>query len=40
MKFLIQRRKIVVYVFVPRREIDRVGLTGFLQVIDAIPPDK
>jgi hypothetical protein len=40
MKFLIQRRKIVVYVFVPRSEIDRVGLTGFLQVIDAIPPEK
>lgn len=40
MKFVIQARKVVVYVFVPRREIDRVGLTGFLQVIDAIPPEK
>ena len=40
MKFLVQARKIVPYVFVPRREIDRVGLTGFLQVIDAIPPEK
>jgi hypothetical protein len=40
MKFLVQARKIVPYVFVPRREIDRVGLTGFLQVLDAIPPEK
>ena len=40
MKFLVQAKKIVPYVFVPRHEIDRVGLTGFLQVIDAIPPER
>ena len=40
MKFLVQRRKIVAYVLAPRRELDRVGLTGFLQVIDVIPPEK
>ena len=40
MKFFVQRRKIVAYVLAPRRELDRVGLTGFLQVIDAIPPEK
>lgn len=37
-KFLVQSRSVVVYVFAPRRDLDRVGLTGFLQVIDAIPP--
>ena len=37
-KFLVQSRSVVVYVFAPRGELDRVGLTGFLQVIDAIPP--
>ena len=37
-KFLVQSRSVVVYVFVPRGELDRVGLTGFLQVIDALPP--
>ncbi len=40
MKFVIQAKKVVVYVFAPRRELDRVGLVGFLQVIDAIPPEK
>jgi len=40
MKFLVQSRKIVAYVLVQRRELDRVGLTGFLQVIDVIPPEK
>lgn len=40
MKFLVQRGKIVAYVVAPRRELDRVGLTGFLQVIDVIPPEK
>jgi hypothetical protein len=40
MKFLVQRGKIVAYVLAPRRELDRVGLTGFLQVIDVIPPEK
>jgi hypothetical protein len=40
MKFFVQRRKIVAYVLAPRRELDRVGLTGFLQVIDVIPPEK
>lgn len=40
MKFLVQRKKIVAYSLAPRRELDRVGLTGFLQVIDAIPPEK
>lgn len=38
-KFLVQSRAVVVYVFAPRRDLDRVGLTGFLQVIDAIPPE-
>ncbi len=38
MKFLVQSKKIVAYVVAPRRELDRVGLTGFLQVIDVIPP--
>lgn len=37
-KFLVQSRKVVVYAHAPRKELDRVGLTGFLQVIDAIPP--
>lgn len=37
-KFLVQSRKIVIYAHAPRKELDRVGLTGFLQVIDAIPP--
>lgn len=37
-KYLVQSRKVVVYIFAPRRELDRTGLTGFLQVIDAIPP--
>lgn len=40
MKFLVQQRRIVAWVFAPRRELDRVGLTGFLQVIDAIPPER
>lgn len=40
MKFLVQRKRIVAYVFAPRRELDRVGLTGFLQVIDEIPPER
>jgi hypothetical protein len=40
MKFLVQHRKIVAYVFAPRKELDRVGLTGFFQVIDVIPPEK
>jgi hypothetical protein len=40
MKFLVQRGKIVAYVLAPRRELDRVGLTGFFQVIDVIPPEK
>lgn len=39
-KFLVQRHKIRVYQNAPRKELDRVGLTGFMQVIDAIPPDK
>jgi hypothetical protein len=38
MKYFLQSRSIVAYVFAPRGELDRVGLTGFLQVIDAIPP--
>ncbi len=38
LKFLVQSRKLVVYPNAPREELDRVGLTGFLQVIDAIPP--
>ncbi|MDQ6891497.1 MAG: hypothetical protein M3167_02325 [Acidobacteriota bacterium] len=37
-KYLVQSRSVVAYVFAPRRELDRVGLIGFLQVIDAIPP--
>lgn len=40
MKFLVQSRKIVAYAVAPRHELDRVGLTGFLQVIDAIPPKR
>ncbi len=39
-KYLVQARQIVAYVRAPRNELDRVGLTGFLQVIDAIPPRK
>lgn len=39
-KYLVQRHKIRVLQNAPRKELDRVGLTGFLQVIDAIPPDK
>lgn len=37
-KFLVQTRRIIAYVRAPRDELDRVGLTGFLQVLDAIPP--
>ena len=37
-KYLVQARQIVAYVQASRRELDRVGLIGFLQVIDAIPP--
>ncbi|MFN2385566.1 MAG: hypothetical protein ABR576_04680 [Thermoanaerobaculia bacterium] len=37
-KFLVQTRRIIAYVRAPRAELDRVGLTGFLQVLDAIPP--
>lgn len=37
-KFLVQTRRIIAYVRAPRAELDRVGLVGFLQVIDAIPP--
>lgn len=40
MKFLVQQKRIVAYALAPRRELDRVGLTGFLQVIDAIPPER
>jgi hypothetical protein len=40
MKFLVQGKKIVAYSLAPRRELDRVGLTGFLQVIDSIPPER
>lgn len=39
-KFLVQSRSVVVYVFAARRELDRVGLTGFIQVIDALPPKE
>lgn len=39
-KYLVQSRRIVPYVNAPREELDRVGLTGFLQVIDAIPPER
>lgn len=39
-KFLVQQHKIVVFTNAPRKELDRVGLTGFLQVIDAIPPKR
>lgn len=39
-KYLVQSRRIVPYVNAPRKELDRVGLTGFLQVIDAIPPER
>ena len=39
-KYLVQRHRIRVYPNVPRKELDRVGLTGFLQVIDAIPPKQ
>lgn len=39
-KFLVQRHKIMVFANAPRKELDRVGLTGFLQVIDAIPPKR
>ena len=39
-KFLVQSRSIIAYQNAPRRELDRVGLTGFLQAIDAIPPDR
>lgn len=39
-KYLVQRHKIRVYQNAPRKELDRVGLTGFLQVIDAIPPKQ
>ena len=39
-KYMVQRHKIRVLPNAPRKELDRVGLTGFLQVIDAIPPDK
>lgn len=38
-KYLVQSRRIVPFVNAPRKELDRVGLTGFLQVIDAIPPE-
>ncbi|MEP6994290.1 MAG: hypothetical protein ABI968_07195 [Acidobacteriota bacterium] len=38
MKFFVQSRKIVFYANAPRKELDRVGLTGFMQVIDGIPP--
>lgn len=38
-KFLIQRRFIVAHPRVSREELDRVGLTGFLQVIDVTPPE-
>jgi len=38
-KFLVQTRRIIAYVRAPRSDLDRVGLTGFLQIIDAIPPD-
>ncbi len=40
LKFLVQSRKIVAYPNASRQELDRVGLTGFLQVIDAIPPKR
>ena len=39
-KYLVQSRRVVPYVNAPRKELDRVGLTGFLQVIDAIPPER
>jgi len=39
LKFLVQTKGIVAYVRASRAELDRVGLTGFLQVIDAIPPE-
>lgn len=39
-KYFLQSRSVVAYIFAPRRELDRVGLTGFLQVIDAIPPKQ
>ncbi len=38
MKFFVQSKKIVFYANAPRKELDRVGLTGFMQVIDALPP--
>lgn len=37
-KYLVQSRSIVAYVRQSRRELDRVGLIGFLQVMDVIPP--
>ena len=39
-KFLVQTRRIIAYVRAPRAELDRVGLIGFLQSIDAIPPES
>ncbi|GAC1430592.1 MAG: hypothetical protein NVSMB68_02880 [Thermoanaerobaculia bacterium] len=39
-KFLVQRHKIVVFANAPRKELDQVGLTGFPQLIDAIPPKR
>lgn len=38
-KFLVQRSFIVAHPRASREELDRVGLTGFLQVIDVIPPE-
>lgn len=37
-KYLVQSRSIVAHVKASRRELDRVGLIGFLRVIDVIPP--
>lgn len=38
LKFLVQKKRIRAIARAPRKELDRVGLTGFLQVIDVIPP--
>lgn len=40
MKFFVQRGHVQVWVHAPRAELDRVGLTGFMQVIDALPPGQ
>jgi len=39
-KYLTQSRNVRTYANGTRAELDRVGLIGFLQVLDAIPPDS